>query len=133
MHTLKHISVLKDSGAWLSSDSGSLHDRTIQIIALPCVYDIMSLKSVIRMWEVIGHVSVGVGENWKERKDFLTTMFERNFDVADLYETWASFQFAWLALYVLELQFHKDDKFIRDMAKKESPGEFHKIEDDYHN
>jgi len=82
------------------------HDRTIQIIALPLVYGVMSYMSVLRMWEVCGHATAGIvssGANgtYLERVEVISEMYETNFMVADMYEAWALFQFASLALSVV--------------------------------
>jgi len=89
-----------------------LHDMTILILFLPLFYSTMSYKSVMRIWQVCidhvgalgnGNATAGVHKfgSFSERKDFLLEMYEANFMVADVYETFALVVFARLVTRVL--------------------------------
>jgi len=135
LHTCQHVVAIKNSvgrprisekhanyGPWLTSENGKLHDRCIQILALPAVYGLMSMKSVIRTWQIVGNSAVGGGglyDHWTTRMEFLTSMYETNFMVADLYESWALYQFAELALAILEEGFEKRENKLEKAIEKE--------------
>jgi hypothetical protein len=134
-HTMQHVFAIKNSvgrpkisdehanyGPWLTSENGTLHDRCIQILALPAVYGLMSMKSVIRTWQIINNSAInggGLYNSWTSRMEFLSSMYETNFMVADLYESWALYQFAELALAILEEGFEKRELKLESTMNKE--------------
>jgi len=108
---VKQIALLKDSGKRGLVDA-PLHHSTILILMLPLFYGLMSFKSVIRMWQVvIDHVgdasTVHLFDSWEERKGFLEEMYEANFMVGDIYETYALVTFGSLIMRVLRTEFRK--------------------------
>jgi len=93
------------------------HDSAILIIALPLIYSLMSFKSVMRMWMICLNDKEGGLDNvvdfnnehsWMARLVMCQLMFKTNFMVADVYEAWALFQFAWLTLEVIGTQRKKN-------------------------
>jgi len=115
-HTIHHVTEVKKRE--VSICDRVLHDRAIQIIALPVVYGLMSFNSVTRMWQVllnsdsVNAVAGVMNGGFTAKKDLLEELYEVNFMVADLYEAWALFQFAELALKVIETQFHKEERML---------------------
>merc|ERR1719375_2797701 len=79
----------------------------------------MSFKSVCRMIQIsMNDASYHHAQHtWVERKEFLSTLYEANFSVADLYEAWALYHFAMLAIKVIQ------DHGKQEMAKASSSEE----------
>jgi len=116
---VKQIAALKQRGLRGLVDA-QLHHSTILILMLPLFYGLMSFKSVMRMWQVVidhvGDTSVHLFDNWEERKGFLEEMYEANFMVGDIYETYALVTFGQLIMKVLRSQFRVNSKETNDDA-----------------
>jgi len=98
--TWKHASVIWQDGSTKS------HDLAIQIIALPMVYSLLSLSALVRMWRVMSNFfGEPSDENWDARRTQALEIYEANYMVADLYESWALHHFAVLAMQVLRRSF----------------------------
>lgn len=116
-HTAEHAQAVAAKPGGLSSRSGKLHDNAIFILALPCVYGLMSFKSVIRCWQItinhVGGAGASIFSGFEERKEFLDEMYEANFCVGDIYETLGLVAFGHLIMAVLETK-------VRQQMKLES-------------
>merc|ERR1719428_2259266 len=106
-----------------------LADKTIYILALPMVYGLMSLMSVIRCLEVsvnnIGAANAHLFKSFIGRKNFAQEMFESNFCVGDVYETLALRAFAQLVTMELENKIvgKMKDKDVEDIGGDEEEEE----------
>merc|ERR1712032_446811 len=82
-----------------------MRDTTVQIVALPMVYGIMSFKCVVRMWQIsCADPLSSSGEDWKnwwERREILWNVYRSNLNVADVYEAWALLGFAWMTIRII--------------------------------
>eukprot|EP00812_Abedinium_dasypus_P009946 NODE_359_length_1636_cov_392.094877.p2 GENE.NODE_359_length_1636_cov_392.094877~~NODE_359_length_1636_cov_392.094877.p2 ORF type:complete len:465 (-),score=166.05 NODE_359_length_1636_cov_392.094877:136-1530(-) len=108
-HTFKHVQQIKrakeaESRVGRRIDT-AFHDWTTTILALPAFYGLMAFKSVERMWQVVvDHVGESGAHqfgSWTERKGFLEEMYDSNFMVGDIYETYALVTFGQLIMGVL--------------------------------
>jgi hypothetical protein len=100
------------------------HNYTMTVLILPAVYGLMSFKSTCRMWFVmINHVPSGLGNHtttgdlytsYEERKNFLLEMYEANFMVGDIYETYALVTFGWLVMGVVDKKIQKMKKIFEE-------------------
>lgn len=112
----------KHSGKFRPNPDGRLvdfpqHNQTMTVLILPCVYGLLSFKSSIRMWLVmINFIPGGFGNHnstadaygsYTERKEFLLEMYEANFMVGDIYETYALVTFGHLVMGVLKKRIDK--------------------------
>jgi len=138
-HTLTHVKQVFKHGTGRISKH-ILHDKAIQIIALPTMYALMSFKSVCRMLQVTINDRTGAlalvtddegHHTWAGRKEFLSTLYEANFSVADLYEAWALYHFAMLAIKVISDFGDAESTRLEEKGKKNEPGgiteEVHKM------
>jgi hypothetical protein len=103
------------------------HNQTMTVLILPAVYGLMSFKSTCRIWLIMTNfVPNGFGNHntahdafvsYEQRKTFLLEMYEANFMVGDIYETYALVTFGWLVMGVV-------NKKIKKMKKAfgEAPG-----------
>ncbi|CAK9021339.1 Uncharacterized protein SCF082_LOCUS15301 [Durusdinium trenchii] len=80
------------------------------IIALPMIACMMSYRSVTRMWMICANSKVGSlgyvedfqgNRTWVARLVVCQNMYETNFLLTDLYESWALLHFANLALQII--------------------------------
>jgi len=111
-HTHVHANAIdKYSGGMLSKSVQ--RDRTIQVIALPSVYSIMSACCVLQLWALFsGHHASGlffadgkqldVGTTYEERDGFALQRCTAFFAIADLYEAYALLQFVHLSLMEID-------------------------------
>lgn len=104
MHTISHAKEVHKKGLHL--DMLPKHDKAMQIVALPMIYGLMAFKSMMRMWQVCMNDqhehALRELDSWNARTGFLNQMYEANFSVADLYEAWALYHFASLAVEVVK-------------------------------
>jgi len=110
-HTREHVRVIqeaKDMGQVRGLVDMALHDATILILALPSFYALMALDSVHRLWEVCVdqtgteiYLQRNIYETFDERKAFLFQMYDANFMVGDVYETFALVMFGKMIMQVL--------------------------------
>lgn len=130
VQTLQHIAMIRKSSTTAARDSAALkHDRAVQIIALPGLYAIMAMASLMRMYQaladefspaVLGRLSSRelrlseLGEldlaslptrnglrDPAEADQYIVAKSENCFWVGDLYESWALYQFAKLTLELI--------------------------------
>merc|ERR1719503_338013 len=119
-HTHLHINKIRDNrteGAKGRLVDNPQHDQTITVLILPVVYGLLSFKSTCRMWQVmINHIPGPGGHHdtslisftgYEERKTFLLEMYEANFMVGDIYETYALVTFGHLVMGVLKKRIDK--------------------------
>jgi hypothetical protein len=112
-HTWLHVRQIKHSKRWGKRGliDAPLHHKTILILALPLFYGLMSCMSVRRVWQVIinhvGQTTVHRFSTFKQRSAFLLQMYESNFMVGDVYETYALVTFGQLIMTVLKGEFAK--------------------------
>jgi len=96
------------------------HDLVIQIIALPMVYSLMALSAVLRMWKLMSNSFGSPAEDllgtWEARRDRAFEIYEADYAVADLYESWALHHFAVLALTVLRQNFSSLSQLLQRSA-----------------
>lgn len=101
-HTLLHTWAI-----WTKAGNIESHDLAIQIIALPMVYSLMSLSALVRMWRVMSnffHKELDSGK-WDTQLSLALDIYEADYMIADLYESWALHHFAVLAMQVLQRSF----------------------------
>jgi len=83
----------------------------MDIVALPCIYGIMSFQSIHCVWRIcINDKSNGLDKittSWREREHILGVMYETNFMVGDLYEAVALWKFALIAMAVISARIKK--------------------------
>lgn len=92
---------------WHKTGSTEAHDLAIQIIALPMVYGLLSLSALVRMWKIMSNFfGEASEESWSSRRDHALEIYEADYLVADLYESWALHHFAVLAMQVLRRSFN---------------------------
>lgn len=110
-NTHRHVQAARMKGGGMEANDG--HDSAILIIALPLVYCTLAAKSVTRMLMVCGNikspdlehiVDFDGHETWEARLVMAQLLYKTNLSVADLYEAWALFQFAWLTLAVIRTE-----------------------------
>lgn len=108
MNTLPHVAKTMSRGGLLLMNPGI--DSSIMIIALPMIACMMSYRSVTRMWMICCNSTVGsLGfvedfsgkKTWVARLVVCQNMYETNFLLTDLYESWALLHFANLALQII--------------------------------
>eukprot|EP00435_Cladocopium_sp_Y103_P060237 s350_g22.t1 len=108
MNTLRHVAKTMSRGGLLLMNPGI--DSSIMIIALPMIACMMSYRSVTRMWMICCNSTVGsLGfvedftgkKTWVARLVVCQNMYETNFLLTDLYESWALLHFANLALQII--------------------------------
>jgi len=97
------------------------HDLVIQIVALPMVYSLMALSAVLRMWKVMSN-SFDEKEGdwldtWERRQKKALQIYEADYAVADLYESWALHHFAVLAMTVLKQSFNSASQMLERSAE----------------
>eukprot|EP00401_Gymnodinium_catenatum_P014689 CAMPEP_0117551574 /NCGR_PEP_ID=MMETSP0784-20121206/49260_1 /TAXON_ID=39447 /ORGANISM="" /LENGTH=483 /DNA_ID=CAMNT_0005348615 /DNA_START=51 /DNA_END=1502 /DNA_ORIENTATION=+ len=118
VHTLRHLRVVRLRGLFRVD----LHDKMILILMLPLSYGIMSLKAMIRTWQVcvdhIGAEGEQVFSSWSERKGFLMELSDSNFMVGDIWETYALVTFGKLIMAVLEEQLYREHCEIDELAQR---------------
>jgi hypothetical protein len=121
-HTHQHINKIRANRDEGAGTKGRLvdcpqHNQTMTVLVLPAVYGLLSFKSTCRMWQVmINHIPV-VGAHhdtsavafngYEERKTFLLEMYDANFMVGDIYETYALVTFGNLVMGVLKKKIDK--------------------------
>ena len=85
-----------------------MRDSTIRILGLPLCYGLVSFKSVVRMWQlVIDHVGTIESSHftsYEARRDFVCEMYESNFMVGDIYESWSLAVFGALLMDYIKMQ-----------------------------
>jgi len=81
------------------------HDRAVQVIALPAVYGVMVLSSMVGMTQLL---QSGEASNEKARLLALSKS-EACFRVGDLYEAWVLFQFGKLTLELIMSSIKKQE------------------------
>lgn len=132
-HTKSHLREIVSLGG--SPMDGPQHDRTIIIVALPLFYCLMSFLSVIRTWQVcINHVgdltgpgAVKLFTSFDERQGFLFQMYDANFVVADVYETWALVVFGKLLTTELNHMIKKELQKVATTQEVEMGDDLKKI------
>jgi hypothetical protein len=114
VHTYKHVVKIREVGQGLKGSPR--RDKTLRIIGLPLCYGLMSFKSVMRMWQVsidhVGQLSGPSAEHifhgYEDRKNFLVEMYEANFMVGDIYESYALAIFGQLLVQLLDRSLFQD-------------------------
>lgn len=110
------------------------HNDTMTVLVLPAVYGLLSFKSTCRMWQVmINHIPVPGGHHnttavtfhgYVERKTFLLEMYDANFMVGDIYETYALVTFGNLVMGVVNKKIAKMEAiFDQDVEKRDDAAE----------
>jgi len=81
------------------------HDQVVQIIALPAVYSVMAFSALTRLYQFHTNTfvddSLASAMNSHEQKNLVLSRSETCFLVADLFESWALYQFGKMTLSVL--------------------------------
>jgi len=100
------ISETQDSEkVYALSEANISHESIIWVLALPAIYGLMAMKSVIRMQQVavnhIGTNGVKRFRNYDHREFLLTQISETNAYVGDFYETWCLIALGRLLLRML--------------------------------
>lgn len=95
------------------------HDRAVQIIALPAVFGCMAMNALANMYECAAKgdvedsfkLDVPLGQNATaaglNRKQFYLAQTETCYQVGDLYEAWALFQFCRMTMDILRSSLKK--------------------------
>lgn len=125
-NTWRHVKEVYKRGGGVVENAG--HDSAILIIALPLIYCIMAHESVVRMWMVVSNtksddlvqiVDFNGKATWEARLVMAQLIVKTNFMVADLYEAWALFQFAWLTITVIRIEHSKRFSYTEGRADPE--------------
>jgi len=92
------------------------HDRAILIIAVPLVFGVMMLNSVVPIYQLaIGEDYYGkLTGTWDEKKSAAINLKNGYVFVADVYEAWAFFQFGMLVLELVENCLQRERHFNHD-------------------
>merc|ERR1711879_642088 len=70
------------------------------------VYGLLALSAAVRMWKVMSNFfGEPSEETWSTRRSYALEIYEADYQVADLYESWALHHFAVLAMQVLRKSF----------------------------
>lgn len=100
-----HISEIREHRAtWL-------HDRALNVIAVPAVYGLMSLVAMVEVYELVvqeqnAKLHTGTAAEIPATvRDVTFASYETCLHVADLYEAWALYQFGALTMDLLERYF----------------------------
>jgi len=142
-HTHQHINKIRENRDEGEGTKGRLmdcpqHNQTMTVLVLPAVYGLLSFKSTCRMWQVmINHIPVPGGHHdtslvafsgYVERKTFLLEMYDANFMVGDIYETYALVTFGNLVMGVLKKKIdHMKEIFERETADRNDAGEMREM------
>jgi len=100
--TFTHVTEIKKGAAPVK------HDRAVQILVLPAVYAVMAMGALARVF----HLTVSDitdQELWEKQQKNVLSKAETCYTVAELYEAWALYQFAKLALEVLQEVFARQE------------------------
>jgi len=81
------------------------HDRAVNIIALPPVYGILSMSAMVQVYWLDVHARAGEMDSHSMEVQF--ARFDTCFSVADLYESWALYQFGKLTIEVIEAEMQR--------------------------
>jgi len=109
---------------WQGTGVSNFHDLVIQILALPMVYSLMALSAVLRMWRLMSN-SFGEIEgdwhedwqnSWERTRAKALQIYEADYAVADLYESWALHHFAVLAMALLRQSFDSTSSQLQRSA-----------------
>ncbi|OLP89170.1 hypothetical protein AK812_SmicGene29410 [Symbiodinium microadriaticum] len=107
-NTARHVYKMWTKGGVLRGNPGM--DGSIMIIALPMISCMMAYRSVTRMWMICVNSKVGSlgyvedfegNKTWLARLVVCQNMYDTNFLLADVYESWALLHFADLALQII--------------------------------
>lgn len=81
------------------------HDLSIQVVSLPLVYSLMSFKSVLRCYMVMtgSQARVVDVESFHKAEDTLDQMYDANYAIAELYESWAIMCFCSLCIWKVKM------------------------------
>lgn len=99
--TVKHVEEIRNNAAPMR------HDWAIQIIALPAVYGVMAMSSMVRCYTLLT-TDIEDAAAFETAAIVAVSKSETCFWVGDLYEAWALFQFANLSLEVIENYFQRE-------------------------
>lgn len=105
--TVSHVKVM----ASINADNHhclKLHDRAIQIIALPTAYGLMSFCALTRILSIMTNAFSTEAltlKTFEERAKVTLMFYDAHYLTADLYEAWALYQFARLSLEVVAVRF----------------------------
>jgi hypothetical protein len=121
VQTIWHIGQLRGYALSPAKEAASLrHDRAIQVIALPGLYSVMAMSSLMRMYQCLtsnlgqdGNALIvpSGGDlrtldirpgNTTNAESFMVAQAECCFWVGDLYESWALYQFGKLTLDLIK-------------------------------
>mmetsp|Transcript_10852 Transcript_10852/g.24616 ORF Transcript_10852/g.24616 Transcript_10852/m.24616 type:complete len:461 (+) Transcript_10852:72-1454(+) len=106
--TWRHVNTMMKHSPKGRKGPMQAHDRAVQIIALPTAFALMSLSAVSRVWDVMCNSFSDDFANldgWEERREVNFKFYKAHYQIADLYEAWALFQFGKLALEVIERKY----------------------------
>ncbi|CAE7835186.1 unnamed protein product [Symbiodinium sp. CCMP2592] len=131
-NTARHVYKMWTKGGVLRGNPGM--DSSIMIIALPMISCMMAYRSVTRMWMICINSKVGSlgyvedfegNKTWLARLVVCQNMYDTNFLLADVYESWALLHFADLALQIISASGNtsderttKLDKSLQDLTKQ---------------
>jgi len=97
IHTIDHLRYCKDG-----LGNHKQHDATILILALPLFYGVAAFQGVIRMWQVITDYQLDAPiQSWESKKEFLFELYDSDFIVGDIWESYALFIFGRVAMRVI--------------------------------
>jgi len=141
-HTHQHINQIRYHSGLVDAEGrpkpGKLvdcpqHNQTMTVLVLPAVYGLLSFKSTCRMWQVmINHIPVpGQHHNvsavafhgYEERKTFLLEMYDANFMVGDIYETYALVTFGNLVMGVVNKKIKKMEEIFEKDVEARADGD----------
>jgi len=96
-HTIDHLRKCTDG-----LGNHKQREATILIIALPLYYGVGAFQGVIRMWQVIVDYDLEVPiHRWACKKELLFSLYDSDFIVADVWESFALLVFGRVAMRVI--------------------------------
>jgi len=95
-HTIDHLRRCKTG-----LGNHKQHEATILILALPLYCGVCAFQGVIRMWEVMVDYELQAVNGWESNKDLLFNLYDSDFTVADIWESFAWFVFGRVVMRVI--------------------------------
>jgi hypothetical protein len=137
IQTGQHVDQIRRGAATMK------HDRAVQIIALPAVYCCMAMSSLSSAYESVTHADpvdsmlqdgsiyglagkyLSANHTESDRTQLYIAQVETCYQVADVYEAWALFQFCKLTLELLRNSFKKVSESSPSIVNQEDKESAH--------
>lgn len=110
--TFQHVELIREEA------SVDRHDKAVQIICLPAVYTVMCFSAVTTVYTYLGTEPHPYSEENAKTYHLILARGEVCFWVADLYESWALYQFGVLTLDVIKSNMKFQSQCGRDERER---------------